>query len=132
MSDAETTPTRCPSWCVTPAVEHAGDDPDARVHEGPRFGLLRTYWVERTGDGGVPAEEADGDAGYSASIAEDAITGGWAGDLDAADLRRLATDALDAATWIERQAAAGPRANGRSVVDLVREAHARAQRAHPA
>lgn len=106
---------RCPAWCVTSADEHATDDPGARVHEGPRFGLLRTWWVEGTDD-------------YTASLDTESQAEGLARDLDADDLRHLAADALDAALWIDRQVAAGPRALGRSVVDLVREAHERATR----
>ena len=103
----------CPPWCVTSAAEHANDDPGAWLHEGPRFGLLRTWCL----DGPEPV--------FTATLAE-AI--GDAGELDVDELRRLATDALDAAMWMDQQTRLGLTRIGRSVVELVREAHDRATR----
>ena len=53
---------------------------------------------------------------------------GDAGELDVDELRRLATDALDAAMWMDQQARLGLTRIGPSVVELVREAHARSSR----
>lgn len=103
----------CPPWCVTSAVEHSYDDAGAWLHEGPRFGLVRTWCL----DGTEPV--------FSATLDDGA---GDAGELDADELRRLATDALDAAMWMDRQQRLGLTRIGRSVVELVREAHARATR----
>lgn len=103
----------CPPWCVTSAAEHGYDDAGAWLHEGPRFGLVRTWCL----DAPEPVFSATLDAGD-----------GDAGELDADDLRRLATDALDAAMWIDQQERLGVVRIGRSVVELVREAHDRATR----
>lgn len=99
----------CPPWCVTSAAEHEYDDAGAWLHEGPTFGLLRTWYL----DGPVPV--------FSATLV-DALD--EAGELGADELRHLATDALDAAMWMDRQGRIGTTGD-RSVVDLVREAHAR-------
>ncbi|GAA4812477.1 hypothetical protein ACFQ0K_04790 [Nocardioides caeni] len=101
----------CPSWCVTTAGEHATDEPDSWLHEGPRFGAIRTWCLDH--------EEPV----FSATVDDEALA-----DLSAGDLRRLAGDALEAALWIDRQAGAPLPLAGRSVVDLVREAHERATR----
>lgn len=103
----------CPPWCVTSTVEHAYDDAGAWLHEGPRFGLVRTWCL----DGPDPVFSATLDDG-----------GGDAGELDAGELRRLATDALDAAMWIDQQQRIGLPRIDRSVVELVREAHDRSSR----
>ncbi|TWG90168.1 hypothetical protein L615_009200000020 [Nocardioides sp. J9] len=106
----------CPPWCVTDAAEHEKDDPGAWLHEGPRFGLLRTWCL----DGAEPV--------FSATFAEPVAE---AGELDADELRQLATDALDAAMWMDRaarQVPGGSTGAQPSVVDLVRAAHARATR----
>ena len=103
----------CPPWCVTSAAEHAYDDAGAWLHEGPRFGLVRTWCL----DGPEPVFSATLDAGD-----------GDAGELDTDGLRRLANDALDAAMWIDLQERIGITRLGRSVVELVREAHDRATR----
>lgn len=114
MDPADTSPAplerACPPWCVTSAAEHAYDEAGAWLHEGPRFGLVRTWCL----DGADPVFSATLDAGD-----------GDAGELDAEELRHLATDALDAAMWIDRQQRLGLTRVGRSVVELVREAHAR-------
>lgn len=102
-------PHPCPPWCVTTAAEHEYDDAGAWLHEGPTFGLLRTWCL----DGAVPV--------FSATLVE-AVS--ETGELGAEELRRLATDALDAAMWMDRQGRLGI-ADDRSVVDLVRAAHAR-------
>ncbi|MBM0124001.1 hypothetical protein [Pimelobacter simplex] len=102
----------CPSWCLTTAEEHAEDDPGTWLHEGPRFGLLRTWWLE----GATNA--------FTATV-EDAEEGV---ELAADDLRQLATDALDAAIWLDRQARTSPAEHGVSVVELVRRAHERSTR----
>lgn len=109
--EAEEERRECPSWCVTTAAEHAEDDPGTWLHEGPRFGLLRTWWLE-----GAAAEPA-----FSATVADEAT--GCGAELSADDLRRLATDALDAAMWLDRQARSARSEHGVSVVDLVRRAH---------
>lgn len=101
----------CPSWCVTPQDEHATDEPGSLLHEGPRFGSIRTWCLDH--------EEPV----FSATVDE-----GDASDLTTAELRQLATDALDAAMWIDRQSHTPLHLSGRSVVDLVREAHDRATR----
>ncbi len=95
----------CPPWCVTSAEEHAGEDPGSWLHEGPAFGLLRTWWLE--GPDSPPTAT---------------LTTSLDGDLTPDDLRQLAIDALDAAMWLDRQAAT-PYSAGPSVVDLVRRAH---------
>lgn len=98
----------CPAWCVTTAGEHAEDDPGTLLHEGPTFGLLRTWWLE-----GVTSS-------FTATIAEPDEDDG---ELGADALRRLATDALDAAMWLDRQERTSPVERGVSVVELVRRAH---------
>ena len=103
----------CPSWCVTTAAEHAEDDPGTWLHEGPRFGLLRTWWLEGATSG--PA--------FSATLAEPDDAPQGSEELSADDLRRLATDALDAAMWLDRQERTSPAEHGVSVVELVRRAH---------
>lgn len=97
---------RCPPWCRTSAAEHATDDPGAWVHEGPRFGLLHTWWAEGAADG------------FTASLTET-----LEGDLTADELRGLAADALDAAMWLDRQGRTPRLDPGLSVVELVRRAH---------
>ena len=101
----------CPPWCVTSAEEHASDEPGSRLHEGPAFGLVRTWWLEG------PA------AAFSATVDES-----LGGDLSPDDLRQLATDALDAAMWMDRQARSPLALQGVSVVELVRRAHGRSSR----
>lgn len=101
----------CPSWCVTSPAEHATDEPDSLLHEGPRFGAIRTWCLDQD----QPV--------FSATVDEDQMS-----DLTPDDLRRLATDALDAAIWIDRQSTSSLHVPGRSVVDLVREVHDRATR----
>lgn len=103
----------CPAWCVSTAAEHAEDDPGAWLHEGPAFGLLRTWLL----DGPEPV--------FTATLAE---TVAGAHELTPDDLRQLATDALDAAMWMDRQSGAPLALRGESVVELVRRAHARATR----
>jgi hypothetical protein len=98
----------CPSWCVTTPQEHAEDDADTWLHEGPRFGVLRTWWLEGA-TSSFTATLTDADEGD--------------GELCADDLRRLATDALDAAMWLDRQERTCPAEHGVSVVELVRRAH---------
>lgn len=106
-------PVECPSWCRTPPPEHEQDDPGAWLHEGPSFGLLRTWML----DGPEPV--------FSATVAE---TAGGADELSPDDLRRLAGDALDAAMWMDRAARWLPHDHGVSVVELVRRAHAQSSR----
>lgn len=108
--EAEEDRPGCPPWCVTTAEEHAEDDPGTWLHEGARFGLLRTWWLEGATSG--PA--------FSATVADPEEGGA---ELTADDLRQLATDALDAAMWLDRQARTSPSQRGVSVVDLVRRAH---------
>lgn len=103
----------CPPWCVTTAAEHEYDDQGAWLHEGPRFGLLRTWCL----DGPEPV--------FTATLSEEV---GDAGELDVDQLRRLATDALDVAMWMDQQTRIGLTRLGQSVVELVREAHARSSR----
>lgn len=105
----ETAPAAsCPPWCRTSPSEHEQDDPGAWLHEGPEFGLLRTWCL----DGPDPV--------FTATLAE---THNGADELTADDLRQLATDALDAAMWMDRQARALSYDAGVSVVELVRRAH---------
>lgn len=110
-SDHREEPARtapCPAWCRTVPREHEQDDPGAWLHEGPAFGLLRTWCL----DGPEPV--------FTATLAE---TGGCADELSPDDLRQLATDALDAAMWMDRQARVLSYDSGVSVVELVRRAH---------
>lgn len=100
----------CPPWCTTSAAEHAEDDPGTRLHEGPRFGLLRTWWEEGPGE----------HSAFTATVAEPEL----GAELGSDDLRLLAADALDAALWIDRQARTAAAAGGESVVELVKRAHA--------
>ncbi len=103
----------CPSWCRTSPEEHEQDDPGAWLHEGPAFGLLRTWML----DGSEPT--------FTATVAE---TAGGADELSPDDLRQLAGDAIDAAMWMDRQARWLPHDHGVSVVELVRRAHAQSSR----
>lgn len=103
----------CPSWCRTSSAEHEQDDPGAWLHEGPSFGLLRTWML----DGSEPT--------FTATVAE---TAGGADELSPDDLRQLAGDAIDAAMWMDRQARWLPHDHGVSVVELVRRAHAQSSR----
>lgn len=103
----------CPSWCRTPPSEHAQDDPGGWLHEGPSFGLLRTWLL----DGAEPV--------FTATMSE---TVGGADELTPDDLRQLATDALDAAMWMDRQANFGDLGRDTSVVDMVRRAHGQSSR----
>ena len=100
----------CPAWCVTTSEEHATDEPGSWLHEGPAFGMVRTWWLE-------------GPDAFSATVTES-----LEGDLTSDDLRQLASDALDAAMWMDRQASSPPAPPGVSVVDLVRQAHQRSSR----
>lgn len=100
----------CPPWCITSASEHAEEDPGTWLHEGPRFGLLRTWWQEGPGDHST----------FTATVTEPELGAELASD----DLRRLASDALDAALWLDRQARTTTTGHGESVVDLVKRAHA--------
>ncbi|KRB76925.1 hypothetical protein ASE01_09145 [Nocardioides sp. Root190] len=101
----------CPDWCRTPAAEHAQDDPDEWMHEGPLFGLVQTWLL----DGPDPV--------FTTTIVETP-----SGELTPDELRQLATDALDAAMWIDRQRRTLPQVHGLSVVELVRQAHAHSSR----
>lgn len=103
--------TTCPPWCVTSAEEHENEDPGSRLHEGPTFGLIRTWWLE--GPTGT----------FTATVTESPY-----GELSADDLRQLATDTLDAAMWMDRQASSGTLGQDVSVVELVRRAHRQATR----
>lgn len=96
----------CPSWCVTSAEEHASEEDGSRLHEGPTFGLVRTWWLEGP------------TACFTATVTESSY-----GDLTSDDLRQLATDTLDAAMWMDRQAQFGQLDQDLSVVELVRRAH---------
>jgi hypothetical protein len=96
----------CPDWCRTPAAEHAQDGPDQWLHEGPAFGLLKTWLLDGP------------ELVFTTTVSEVP-----SGDLTPDELRQLATDALDAAMWIDRQRRVLPRAHGLSVVELVRRAH---------
>lgn len=111
--EAEKDRPDCPSWCVATTEEHAEDDPGTWLHEGPRFGLLRTWWLE----GGATG------SGFSATISDPDDAPEGSEELSADDLRRLANDALDAAMWLDRQERTPPAEHGVSVVELVRRAH---------
>lgn len=109
----EHAPLVCPSWCRTSPAEHEQDDPGAWLHEGPSFGLLRTWML----DGAEPT--------FTVTLAE--IAGG-ADELTPDDLRQLSGDAIDAAMWMDRQARWLPRDHRVSLVELVRRAHAQSSR----
>ncbi|GAA3668163.1 hypothetical protein GCM10022237_30090 [Nocardioides ginsengisoli] len=105
----------CPRWCVTSAAEHADEDPGTWLHEGPRFGVFRTWW-----------QEGPGAASSFMTTIDEPVAGAHEHTSD--DLRRLAADALDAAMWLDRQARTQPTEHGVSVVELVKRAHAEATR----
>lgn len=76
----------CPAWCERP--DHDADVVDADnppIHYGPEFGLLTT-----AAEGTEPYVDLEG-ARFS-------------GVVSAAGLRKVATDALAAAEWLEARA----------------------------
>ncbi len=78
----------CPSWCTTSAEDHYFDPVNgATVHYAPQFGLIQ---ISQGAVGSEPTESVNASTG-------DTLSG-----LDAADLRELARDCLDAAAWLDR------------------------------
>ena len=83
--------TPCPPYCdlkpMHPVDNEDGDDGDFRIHGGPKFGgLLEGFAEEYT--------HAPGELRVRVGLHEEAT-------FDPAGLRRLATDAIAAADWLE-------------------------------
>ena len=86
--------TPCPTYCNLPALHPVdnlgGDDGDYRIHGGPAFGILLEGYAEEY-------VSAPRDLRVRVWLTQEATFD------DAAGLRRLASDALEAAAWLEAQ-----------------------------
>ena len=100
--------TQCPPWCRTTQEQHAHEDPGFHLHEGPEFGMLRTWFL----DSGTATFIATLPAGEEEQPA-----------LNAEALRQLSDEALAAARWLEQEADAVRHGRGPSIPELVMRAH---------
>jgi hypothetical protein len=89
--------TACPDWCTDKPLHRCtddyGDGRQSRYHQGPAWGRFAIYGEEFTDSPGtVPATA-------SLQLPNDTVD-----ELGPDDLRRIASDALAAAEWLEARA----------------------------